>query len=413
LLFVIGLPALSIGQQITYEYDALGRLTVVTTPEGVARYEYDAVGNILRITTRRSGEIAGPVAILLVNPAKGTPGTEVHIYGRGFAPAPGENQLAFNGTPATVTAATATSLVTTVPSAATTGPISLTTPLGSATSPEPFTILEGFVVVPDQADVALGASLGFRATLDGTPTTEVTWRVNGMVGGSAQLGTITSAGVYIAPTSPPSVEPVTIEAVLIAEPSRIASASVRVVGQVAGLIAARSVSVGSATAQSAQALAGPVSVATTAALNAQAPSGPLSVGMAAAGSAQTLTGPVTVMVAPAQNVLAGTSVLTVTGGPAVSALAPTSGTPGSALTLTLSGANLQGASAIQALRNGLTDSTLTVSSVTPATDGRSVTCSLSIGTTAPLGSRVLQVVTPQGRSTNFDVGTNVFTVRSP
>jgi hypothetical protein len=36
-----------------------------------------------------------------------------------------------------VTAATGTSLTTTVPSGATTGPIAATAPLGSATSPEP------------------------------------------------------------------------------------------------------------------------------------------------------------------------------------------------------------------------------------------------------------------------------------
>jgi hypothetical protein len=117
---------------------------------------------------------------------------------------------------------------------------------------------------------------------------------------------------------------------------------------------------------------------------------------------------VTVTFAPVQNALAGTQSLTVTGGPTVMALAPASGTPGSALTLTITGANFQGASTVQALRNGLSDSTLSVSAVTPAPEGTSVTCTLAIGTAAPLGPRVLQVVTPQGRSSNFDLGTNAF-----
>ncbi len=396
LLFVVGLPALSIGQQITYEYDALGRLTVVTTPEGVARYEYDAVGNILRIVTRRAGEIAGPVAILMVSPTRGAPGTEVHIYGRGFATVPAENQLAFNGAPAPVTSATATSLVTAVPLGAISGPINVTTALGAATSSESFTVLQGFGVVPDQADVALGGLLGFRATLGGGATAEVTWRVNGTDGGDAQLGTISSAGVYTAPTSPPPINPVAIEAVLTADPTQIASASVRVAGQAAGLIAARSVSVGNAAAQPAQVLAGTVAVA-----------------MAQATNAQALSGPVAVALHTTQNALAGTQAVTVTAGPVVSGLSPVSGTPASSLPLTLSGANLQGAWAVQALRNGLVDGTLSASSLSPAPDGTSVSCILNIGTTAPLGPRIFQVLTPQGHSTNFDIGTNTFTVRSP
>ena len=60
--------------------------------------------------------------------------------GTGFSATPAQNQVQFNGTPATVTAATATSLVTTVPVGATTGPISVTTPTGSATSAAAFTI---------------------------------------------------------------------------------------------------------------------------------------------------------------------------------------------------------------------------------------------------------------------------------
>ncbi len=396
LLFVLGLPALSIGQQITYEYDALGRLTVVTTPEGVARYEYDVVGNILRIVTRRSGEIAGPVAILMVSPTRGTPGTEVRIYGRGVAPTPAENHIAFNGTAATVAAATATSLVTAVPSGAATGPISLTTSLGSAVSLEPFTVLQDFAVVPDQADVSLGASLGFRATVGGTATTEVTWRVNGTAGGDAQHGTITSSGVYTAPATPPLIDPVTIEAVLTADPTQVASASVRVVGQAAGLIAARSVSVASATAQPAHAQAGPIAVAVIQATSAQA-----------------LAGPVTVALPLAQDALVGTQALTVTAGPMVSGLSPVSATQASSVALTLVGANLQGAWGLQALRNGLVDGTVTASALAPAPDGTSITCTLNIGATAPLGSRVLQILTPQGRSTNLDIGTNAFTVRSP
>ncbi len=396
LLFVVGLPALSIGQQITYEYDALGRLTVVTTPDGVARYEYDAVGNILRIVTRRSGEIAGPVAILMVSPIRGTPGTEVHIYGRGFAAVPAENQLAFNGSPAPVTSAATTSLITTVPSGAVSGPISVTTALGIATSPESFTVLQGFGVVPDQADMALGASLGFRATLGGTATTEVTWRINGTAGGDAQSGTITTAGVYTAPTSPPPVDPVTIEAVLNADPTQVASASVRVVGQAAGLTAAHSVSVASAAAQPAHAQAGPIAVA-----------------VVQATSAQVLAGPVTVALPLAQDALMGTQALTVTASPMVSGLSPVSATQGSSLALTVVGANLQGAWALQALRNGIVDGTVTASALAPAPDGTNVTCPLNIGAAAPLGSRALQVLTPQGRSTNFDIGTNAFTVRSP
>jgi hypothetical protein len=40
LLLLFGLSPPSFSQQITYQYDALGRLILVSTPEGIAEYEY-------------------------------------------------------------------------------------------------------------------------------------------------------------------------------------------------------------------------------------------------------------------------------------------------------------------------------------------------------------------------------------
>jgi hypothetical protein len=316
------------------------------------------------------------VSISLVTPNKGSVGTTVQILGKGFSPTPGQNTVTFSGgATATVTAATSTNLTTTVPPGATTGLINLTTPLASATSPEPFTILQALAVLPDQADVALGGSVDFQATLGGTPTAEVTWRVMGLVGGNATLGTITPAGTYTAPSTPPPVQPVPIEAVLTADPTQIATASVRVVGQLSGLEAAA-----------------PVSVAVT-------PSG----GPAA-------SAPVSVSLTP-QSSPASSGPVSVTRGPVVSGVAPTAGSPGTTdLAVTLSGANLQGASGVRFLRNGSLDTTLAASSLVPAGDGTSVSFSLAIGGSAATGARVVQVVTPQGTSTNFDLGTNVFTV---
>jgi hypothetical protein len=65
---------------------------------------------------------------------------------------------------------------------------------------------------------------------------------------------------------------------------------------------------------------------------------------------------------------------------------------------------------VRFLRNGSVDTTLTASSLVPAGDGTSVSFSLAISGSAVTGSRVVQVGTPQGTSTNFDLGTNILTV---
>jgi YD repeat-containing protein len=123
---------------VGYAYDDLGRLVQVTDRSGdSAIYRYDAVGNITAID--RPG--AGGVAISAFTPIAGTTGTTVTINGTGFSTTPGLNTVTFGGVVATVSAATATQIVTSVPGGAGSGTIGVTTPTGSATSSTSFGVL--------------------------------------------------------------------------------------------------------------------------------------------------------------------------------------------------------------------------------------------------------------------------------
>ena len=125
---------------VQYVYDALGRLTQVIDASGnVATYSYDAVGNLLSIT--RSSGSPSALAILSFSPAQGSIGQTVTIQGQNFSATPSANTVAFNGSAAVVTAATANSLTTTVPAGASTGPISVTVGGSTATSSSSFTVV--------------------------------------------------------------------------------------------------------------------------------------------------------------------------------------------------------------------------------------------------------------------------------
>ena len=127
-----------------YFYDELGRLVGVVDGQGnVAVYAYDEVGNLLSIQrfTSSGGGSSGNIGIFFFSPTSGPVDTQVTIHGFGFNPIASSNQVAFNGTTATVTVATANAITTTVPSGATTGPITVTNTNGTATSSSPFTVL--------------------------------------------------------------------------------------------------------------------------------------------------------------------------------------------------------------------------------------------------------------------------------
>jgi Tol biopolymer transport system component len=70
-----------------------------------------------------------------IQPASGPPGTVVTISGSGFSSQSSGNQVAFNGAAATVTDASQSELVATVPDGATTGAVSVTVGSNTATGP--------------------------------------------------------------------------------------------------------------------------------------------------------------------------------------------------------------------------------------------------------------------------------------
>ncbi len=82
-------------------------------------------------------------------------------------------------------------------------------------------------ISPTSATLAAGATQQFQATVTGSTNTAVTWQVNGVAGGSTQTGTISTTGLYTAP-SPDQPLQVTVTAVAAADTSKTAAAAVTV-----------------------------------------------------------------------------------------------------------------------------------------------------------------------------------------
>jgi YD repeat-containing protein len=178
---------------VSYIYDALGRLVATVGPTDTTTYTYDAVGNLLSIS-RQSSSL---VSILQFTPGSGPIGATVTISGTGFSPTANENTVTFNGVAATITSATPTQLVTSVPPGATTGLVGVTSSNGSATSNTNFTVTDGSGGAPTISSFTpnLGAA-GDSVTVTGT-NFELTPTDNKLKfsGGSAGVSSSTATSI--------------------------------------------------------------------------------------------------------------------------------------------------------------------------------------------------------------------------
>ncbi|HEV2492118.1 MAG TPA: hypothetical protein VG204_03505 [Terriglobia bacterium] len=97
---------------------------------------------------------------------------------------------------------------------------------GGSTSPPPPTV--SVTISPKTATIAPSATQQFTATVTGATNTAVTWQVNGTAGGSSSAGTISSSGLYTAPSAVPSGNSVTVAAVSQADTTKSDSAKVTI-----------------------------------------------------------------------------------------------------------------------------------------------------------------------------------------
>ena len=88
-------------------------------------------------------------------------------------------------------------------------------------TPQPVTV----TISPASATLMPSQSQQFQASVTGTSNTVVTWSVDNIGGGNTSVGTISSSGLYTAPTS---VGNHTVEATSVADPTQSASATVAV-----------------------------------------------------------------------------------------------------------------------------------------------------------------------------------------
>ena len=112
-------------------------------------------------------------AIYSFSPTSGAVGASVTIRGSNFSTTAASNTVKFNGTQATVTAATATSITTTVPTGATTGTLTVTTAGGTATSTGSFSVssIGGTTNPPTGSGVTFSSAVNGMTSIADTVST--------------------------------------------------------------------------------------------------------------------------------------------------------------------------------------------------------------------------------------------------
>ncbi len=405
------------GGTTRFVYDDNGRLTAVISPNGEAAvYDYDAAGNFTAI--RRIS--ADTLTLLAFFPHEGGAGDEVTFVGTGFNA--GVTSVSFNGTSAQIESVTPSAVVAVVPDAATTGPVTIITPRGTLVTPVPFTIVARVRVFPSAVTLLPGDSVAFTAVVGGGGDQSVTWRVNGIIGGVNNIGTISAAGLYTTPgtLAGNASLSVVVRATSFAQPALFDESQVKVLNPNAlGALLAASVSVRKGDPRGLAAARAPlVSVRRGVAI-----SGPVTIssplvsvrrGVVISGPSTSLSPPVTVNfgAAGARVATVFSPFVSATTGPAISSISPASIARGATVTMIVNGANFSGATNVRFINSsGTIDTAITATTLTVNADGTQLTATVTVSSGAATGTRVVVVTAAAGTTPAVTAGSNAITIQ--
>ncbi len=104
-------------------------------------------------------------------------------------------------------------------------------------------------VQPSETSVRVNNTITINPTVTGSQDTALTWTVNGIAGGNAQIGTISAKGVYTAPAVVPNPNLVVVQATSVDNPNSTTIVNVQVLNPVPVLLMATpsTVNIGSST----------------------------------------------------------------------------------------------------------------------------------------------------------------------
>jgi YD repeat-containing protein len=405
------------GGTTRFVYDDNGRLTSVIAPNGEAViYDYDAAGNFTAI--RRIS--ADTLMLLAFFPHEGGARDEVTFVGAGFNA--GVTSLSFNGVAAQIASVTPSTIVAVVPDAASTGPVTIVTPRGTLVTPVGFTIVTRVRVFPSAATLLPNDSVALTAVIGGSGDQSVIWSVNGINGGNNTFGTISGAGLYVAPAALPGNASlsVLVRATSVAQPALFGEAQVKVLNpNTLGTAFAHSVSVRRGDAAGVLAARAPlVSVRRGIVISGPsiALSPPVSVrrGVIISTASPFLTPMLSVRFgfAPGTAPSIFSQFVSVTTGPSISSISPGSIARGATVTLTINGVNLAGASALRFINSsGAVDTAITASNLTVNAGGTQLTATVTVSSGAATGTRVVVVTAATGITPAVTAGSNTITIQ--
>ncbi len=423
------------GGTTRYVYDDNGRLRAVVSPSGEAAvYEYDAAGNFTTIRRLTTNDLE----LLGFFPNEGGAGDLVTFVGTGFGA--GVSQVSFNGASAQIIEVSPSAVIAEVPETATTGPVTIITQLGTLITPVPFTVVSKLRVLPLTATLAQGDSIAFTAVVGTGGDQSVTWSVNGVGGGNSTVGTVSTGGLYTAPTlSGNASVTFVVRATSVADPTLFGEAQVRVINPNSlGSLFAPSVSVTVGLPRAvASARAPVVSVRRGLVIN-----GPSEIAsplvsvrrgavidqsavvfspLVSVRRGAVINGP-NIASSPLVSVRYGFVIaadatffspfVSVTTGATISDISPRNITRGTSVTLTVTGENLSDITDLKFLNaSGVVDAGITASNLIINPGGTSITATVTVTGGSALGSRVAVVSGPNGSSLAVDTGLNTIVIQ--